>query len=98
MNNSKLYFKGTCLEVEYVLEGTVKTRRVMLVESYEEGMAFQVVDIQGYDAGTIFGYIRNEFEDAKCVSYNHLIKMINEYVFPEVRKIRISNYRNSNTI
>ena len=36
MNKLRLFFRGTCLDVEYVFEGVVKQRRVMLVESYEK--------------------------------------------------------------
>lgn len=97
MNILRLFFRGTGLDVEYVFEGIVKQRRVMLVESYEEGMVFQVVGVRGYDAGSIFGYIPNEFADAACVSYEHLKKMINEYVFSNVIKMRITNYRHSDT-
>lgn len=91
LNDSRLYYRGTCLDVEYAFEGIVKRRKVMLAECYEEEKVFQVIDIQGYDAGTIFGYIPVEFEDAECVTYEHLERMINEYVFPNVISLKISD-------
>ena len=61
-------------------------------------MVFQVIEIKGYDAGIIRGYIPNEFNDAKCVTLPFLVEMISRFVFPNIIKIRITNHLHSGTL
>ena len=95
---NKIYYKGTCFSVEYNSDGTHYKRHLILAETYEEGMVFQVIEIKGYDAGIIRGYIPNEFNDAKCVTLPFLVEMISRFVFPNIIKIRITNHLHSGTL
>jgi len=89
---NEVYYKGTYVYVKYVSEGVVRERYLLLAETYEEEMVFQVIEIGGYDAGLIRGYIPKEFNDAKCVTFPFLKKMMERFVFPNIIKIRITNH------
>lgn len=97
MNTSRVYYKGTCFFVEYVSNGVQYKRHLLLAETFEEEMVFQVIEIKGYDAGLIRGYIPKEFDNAKCVTLPFLYEMISRFVFSNIIKIKITNYLHSNT-
>lgn len=92
---NKIYYKGTSFSVEYYLDGVHYKRHLLLAETYEEGMVFQVIETKGYDAGMIRGYIPKEFNDAKCVTLQFLYEIIDRFVFPNIMKIKITNHLHS---
>ena len=98
INTNKIYYKGTCFSVEYDSDGVYYKRHLLLAETYEEGMVFQVIEIKGYDAGIIRGYIPKEFNDAKCVTLPFLYDMISRFVFPNIIKIKITNHLHSDSL
>lgn len=96
--SERIYYKGTCFSVEYNSDGVHYQRHLLLAETYEEGMVFQVIETKGYDAGVIRGYIPKEFNDAKCVTLSYLYEMIGLFVFPNITKIKITNYLHSESL
>jgi hypothetical protein len=76
----KYYFKGTIILAKKNTDRLGELRKYMLVESMDPDFSFQLVCISGYNAGTIFGYIRKDPEGQKAkvvgVSFDFLLKQI----------------------
>lgn len=91
MKRQRVYYKGTRFWVKYSIDGITHRRFLLLAETYEENMVFQVIEERGYDAGLIRGYIPKEFNDAMFVTYSHLNRMACKYIFPNISKLWILN-------
>lgn len=65
--NEKIYYRGTIIEATYEWETGVETHQSILAESSDEGFAFQVIQLDGHDAGEIESMIQLQFEEVCAV-------------------------------
>lgn len=97
-DTTTVYYKGTLIYVKYRDNDIIKRRVVLLAETFEEGMAFQVVEAYGYDAGVVWGFIPSENDNAKCLSRDYLIQMFGRYIFHDIIKFRVLNNRHRSKV
>lgn len=73
-----LYFCGTCIDLEFFVDGKLHRRRYMLVLANDVDYVFYLVCISGYYSGYISGVVENDVsvENARAVTLEHLIKQL----------------------
>ena len=87
--NERLYYRGTIFEVTYEWEGRIETHQSILVQTFDEGFVFVVVQINEYHAGCIDGYIHSQFEYVKAVTQSFLQKELVKQCYSNILKFQI---------
>ena len=97
MKNQKIYFEGTKIKVNYLIEGINKTHTSILATNFEDEFVFQVICLNDSDAGNVDGFIHSQFKNAKAVTYDFLIKELEEMVYQKIISFEIldDNYSSS---
>ena len=90
-----LYYYGTIFTLSYYhLDDYVKTGTFILAECYEKDYVFQIINIMGYDAGFIKGYIKKGIlKDTHCaITHEELIEGIKyNFLNPDLDSLKIED-------
>lgn len=74
-----IYWRGTVFIITSHYDGIIEREAFVLAQCYEEGKVFQIIQISGYHAGWLAGYVNEGIlHDYSCVAitYEELVEAI----------------------
>ena len=87
-----IYWRGTVFIITSHYDGITEREAFVLAQCYEEGKVFQIIQITGYHAGWMAGYVNKGILRDSCVAitYEELVEAIKfNFLGPDFSTLQI---------